>query len=100
MLLVLNAGSSSLKFALYALPLALARPLPKIEGQIAGIGRKAHFTVAGREFPARDVADHDQAIAHLLDWLEKEGAAAPVAGAGHRVVHGGGKFSQPVRIDS
>ena len=101
MLLVLNAGSSSLKFALYALPLATGatRPRPKIEGQIAGIGRQARFTVAGRELPARHIDDHDQAIAHLLDWLEREGAEAPIAGAGHRVVHGGGKFSRPIRIN-
>ncbi len=98
MLLVLNAGSSSIKFALYDLPLA-ARP--GHEGQIAGIGREARFTVDGSPLPiAGAIADHAGAIALLLDWFDKQGHAGRLAGVGHRVVHGGGAFTKPVRIDS
>lgn len=97
MLLVLNAGSSSIKFALYDLPLG---PIPRVEGQIAGIGRDARFTVAGQE--RRDpaaLADHGAGIAQLLDWLEGEGHASNLAGAGHRVVHGGAQFTRPAFLD-
>jgi acetate kinase len=97
MLLVLNAGSSSIKFALYDLPLA---GRPKLEGQVAGIGRQASFAVQGRAVPvSADLADHGAAIACLLDWLEGEGHARRLAGAGHRVVHGGSRFVAPLRLD-
>lgn len=104
-LLVLNAGSSSLKFALYALgdgePMALAR------GQFAGIGRSLAFSAkspqgaplepptAAELFP---VQTHADALLLLPDWLARCGLAAAIAGAGHRVVHGGSRFAAPVRI--
>ena len=75
MLLILNAGSSSIKFALYDLPLS-ERGKPRLEGQIAGIGNEARFTVAGERLPqAGPIPDHEAAIAQLLDWLEAEGHA-------------------------
>jgi acetate kinase len=98
MLLVLNAGSSSLKFALYDLPIG---ERPQIEGQIAGIGRNPRFIVGGRNLPvSTTLAGHDAAIAHLLDWLEGEGDVKHLAGAGHRVVHGGARFTSPIRLDA
>jgi acetate kinase len=98
MLLVLNAGSSSIKFALYGLPLT-GRAL--IEGQIAGIGRSPKFTVGGKEraVPA-SMPDHAAAIECLLGWLEGEGHGRKLAGVGHRVVHGGVNFTRPVRLDA
>lgn len=109
-LLVLNAGSSSLKFALYALgegePEALAR------GQFAGIGRTLAFSA--RSAPARPaeaapldppspaelalVQTHADALLLLPEWLARRGLAEAIAGAGHRVVHGGSRFVSPVRI--
>jgi acetate kinase len=103
MLLVLNAGSSSLKFALYDLPPASgeARPKARLEGQIAGIGRTSAFSVAGRMLAkSTNIPDHGAAIARLFDWLESEGHAKNLAGAGHRVVHGGGRFTRPTRLDA
>lgn len=98
MLLVLNAGSSSIKFALYDLPLS---ERPEHEGQIAGIGRQAKLSIDGKSHPvAQAVSDHTAAIALLLEWLEKESHAGKLAGIGHRVVHGGSDFTQPVRLDS
>jgi len=98
MLLVLNAGSSSIKFALYDLPLS---GRARHGGQIAGIGREPHFTVDGREqaAPAR-LADHAAAIGCLLDWLDAALHGKHLAGVGHRVVHGGAGFIQPVRLES
>jgi acetate kinase len=46
------------------------------------------------------VRDHKGAIAALIGWLEAEGHASALAGAGHRVVHGGSEFLGPVRIDA
>lgn len=97
MLLVLNAGSSSIKFALYGLPLSAK---PSHEGQIAGIGREPRFSIDGKQQPVTGaIADHAAAIALLLDWLQGQGHANQLAGVGHRVVHGGGQFTHPVRID-
>jgi acetate kinase len=97
MLLVLNAGSSSIKFALYDLPLS---GRARLEGQIAGIGRSPRFTVGGeaRAVPAA-MPDHAAAITCLLDWLEAEGHGRSLAGVGHRVVHGGTEFAEPLRLN-
>src|SRR5258707_13679893 len=98
MLLVLNAGSSSIKFALCELPLARRAG---IEGPLAGIARDPTFVVAGKAQPAPPaLPDHDAAIACLLDWLQEHGHAKDLAGVGHRVVHGGTKFTVPIRLDS
>jgi acetate kinase len=97
MLLVLNAGSSSIKFALYRLPLS---GKASHEGQIAGIGREPRLSIDGKQRAvAGAIADHAAAIALLLDWLEGQGHANKLAGVGHRVVHGGSQFTQPVRVD-
>ena len=97
MLLVLNAGSSSIKFALYRLPLS---GKPDHEGQIAGIGREQHFSVDRKQQPiAHAIADHTAGIALLLNWLEGQGHSEKLAGVGHRVVHGGSQFTHPLRID-
>jgi len=100
-LLVLNAGSSSLKFALYdAGGAALANIL---RGQIAGIGAMPDFRLTaggGGNMPDLSaVRDHDGAIRALLDWFDQNGLATGLAGAGHRVVHGGGEFAEPMRLD-
>jgi acetate kinase len=96
-LLVLNAGSSSIKFALYDLPLS---GRARLEGQIAGIGREPRFSIGGEDqiVPAA-MPDHAAAIACLLDWLEAEGHGRSLAGVGHRVVHGGTKFAEPLRLN-
>ncbi len=101
-LLTLNAGSSSLKFAVYEIAgesLAL-----RLRGQIAGIGttprleakdaqgKPLTFTAAGA------IADHRAAIAALLDWLKQAGHGDGLAGAGHRVVHGGTAFTEHCRL--
>lgn len=102
--LVLNAGSSSLKFSLFersgeALTLAM-------RGQVAGIGTRSHFVVrdatgkelAQRSWPESGALSHDAAAEFLLQWLARE-SPRPVAAVGHRVVHGGTAYERPVRID-
>jgi acetate kinase len=116
-ILVLNAGSSSIKFASYACPddPALAAPLrPCLHGQVAWhAGPPAQLTLDVRS-PDRAPL-HQEARLHegeepateSLDWLMQWLAAretdpnfgGPVIAVGHRVVHGGPHFSQPVRVD-
>ncbi|MBS0461673.1 MAG: hypothetical protein JSS41_04270, partial [Proteobacteria bacterium] len=101
--LILNAGSSSLKFTLYAgdrPPTAATRIW---HGQCTGIGGAAHFvvrgadacTLAGRALPSG--ADHAQALAALFEWVDASGHALGVAG--HRVVHGGPTHAAPLWLD-
>jgi len=89
-LLVLNAGSSSLKFALYRAGERCLR------GQAGGIGGEGWVDWNGvRE--ARAFSDHEAALGWLFRRLEREGLTPDAAG--HRVVHGGARFTAPVRID-
>ena len=104
-LLVVNAGSSSIKFALFPQAATIARR-PSLSGQIDGIGAGLGTalsavdgggqTLAHR--PLADCHDHHQAIAFLLDWLDRHGAH-DVAAVGHRVVHGGLDYHEPLLID-
>jgi acetate kinase len=83
-LLTLNAGSSSVKFALFARD-ALAAP-PVFTGHIDGIG-------LGRG----GAATHEAALAVVLARLQAR--KAHVGAVGHRIVHGGARFIEPVLID-
>ncbi|PKO59557.1 MAG: acetate kinase [Betaproteobacteria bacterium HGW-Betaproteobacteria-13] len=105
--LVLNAGSSSLKFALFAIEPELAEH-PALSGQIDGIGATPQFnakSAAGERFeeavPTTSSSQREQhrdALTHLLDWLAAHNPALEIAAAGHRIVHGGDLFSEPVRL--
>ena len=100
--LVLNAGSSSVKFSLYTDELGEARP--RLRGQIEGLQGLPSFV-------ARDAEDqvvheqqwgdaitmsHGDATTHLLEFLNRELATTPLAAVGHRVVHGGRDFTTSV----
>ncbi len=106
---VLNAGSSSLKFALF-LPQADQGqsehdPFPILRGQVERIGEAPELRLHGRsgrgfdnppnESQVRQVKDHAAALELLLDWFEKDAADLRIVAAGHRVVHGGTYFSVP-----
>ncbi len=100
-LLVLNAGSSSLKFSLYA-----ADPLDvRLRGLFENIGASAHFQATdGRETVLDDrkwegPLTHAAALEFLLDFLPRAAAYDRLAAVGHRVVHGGQDFPGPVRVD-
>ena len=105
-ILVVNAGSSSLKFAVYrehAGQLALSG-----RGQIEAIGRSPRFEardaagtiVADKSWSPGEYAGHDTAFAFLRRWIEGHLGGDPLVAAGHRVVHGGTVFTRPVRIDA
>ncbi|OHC63288.1 MAG: acetate kinase [Rhodocyclales bacterium GWA2_65_20] len=105
-ILTLNAGSSSIKFALFALTDPIpARP--EIVGQIDGIGATPHLKAkdaAGRvlddaDLPLAGDGPHRAALAFLVDWLHRHEAGWRIVGVGHRVVHGAQAYSQPVLLD-
>src|SRR5262245_50647559 len=102
--LVLNAGSSSLKFCVYRRPEAEAWHL-EARGQIGGIGTKPRLTArgeAGEELAdqalEKTVSDGPAALGALADWLRSRYGGSRVLGVGHRVVHGGAKFDRPVVV--
>ena len=103
---VLNAGSSSIKFSLFLTSnseLELA-----VRGQIEGIYTAPHFVAkrndgtiaAEKSWPEGTKLGHDGALDHLVAFLRSEFAGAPLVGVGHRVVHGGLNYAQPVVIDA
>ena len=102
-LLVLNAGSSSLKFAVYRASAELPSHA-EYRGSIESIGNNAHFRVLQSGAVVHDqgtpATNHEQALHALLDWLNAHHADLSLRAAGHRVVHGGAAFSQPVRVDA
>ena len=105
-LLVLNAGSSSLKFGVYEIPAADADVLLICRGQIASIGSKPRFAAAdaggrpveGTLEPLPAIPTHAAALTFLLGWLRESGQGVGFAGAGHRVVHGGTAFAAHCRL--
>lgn len=104
--LVLNAGSSSLKFALFdADP---AGPAAICAGQVEGIGAAPRFTAkdaAGQRLAEERWAgggapqNHAGALAAIIAWLPAALEGRRVVAVGHRVVHGGLHFAEPVLID-
>jgi acetate kinase len=105
-LLTLNAGSSSIKFALFR----HAEPVParpELAGQIDGIGARPHLKAqdaAGRvlddvDLPIDGDGQHRAALAYLVEWLHAHEAGWSIAGVGHRVVHGGQDYAQPILLD-
>jgi acetate kinase len=109
-LLTLNAGSSSIKFALFARSGADGRVphVPELVGQIDGIGAKPHLKAkdgAGQVLDDSDLAlpgnaQHKAALAFLVDWLHDHESGWRIAGVGHRVVHGAQSYSQPIVLDT
>lgn len=102
-ILTINGGSSSIKFAVFEAGEKLQQTM---EGGMKRIGQpQASLQVKGLD-PAdnfsRDVAapDHAVAVKTLMDWIEERNDRDPLAAVGHRVVHGGPKYSQPQRLTS
>jgi acetate kinase len=104
--LVLNSGSSSIKFALYRVDAgALGDRL--LGGQVAAIRdapRLAATDARGRhtlalERPSSDAAAPAHALEQLLEWLQPRLAQSRLIAVGHRVVHGGERFTAPVLVD-
>jgi acetate kinase len=105
-ILVLNAGSSSLKFQVFSQSAGLE---PRLRGQIERIGSGPRFKAKdaqGQELAARDLApsegrDHATCLAFLSAWLrEKAAGKLSLSAVGHRVSHGGVEYKAPVRVDA
>jgi acetate kinase len=104
-ILVLNAGSSSLKFAVFAaaaeLPLEVTGNLEELQGHARFRAQDAQGTlVAEHAWPDGEPPGHQGAIAFLLDWLQPRLGGDGLAAVGHRVVHGGADYAAPVRVTS
>jgi acetate kinase len=107
-LLVINAGSSSIKFAVFS-RIADNELCRLYSGVMDGIGGQANFAVTSTQpdqhknnkvtNDSLHAENHSQALQHILNWLEQKTSGLQFVAAGHRVVHGGTIFSQAVRID-
>ncbi|CAO4165306.1 acetate/propionate family kinase [Methylorubrum aminovorans] len=104
-ILVVNAGSSSIKFKLYRIDGADLALL--LGGGMSGIGGTPLLTVQDgrgavleeRRFTPGDVPDASAAQHHLEDWFAHHRGAESIVAVGHRVVHGGPDFAEPVLVD-
>ncbi|WP_042264189.1 acetate/propionate family kinase [Paraburkholderia heleia] len=104
-ILVLNAGSSSIKFSFFS-----GHPRPErtdalCHGECEGIGERLHFTAKTRggavladEYP--EGITHTDALSELLRWIGRHFRDHRLVATGHRVVHGGLHHISPVRIDA
>jgi acetate kinase len=104
-LIVLNAGSTSVKFGAYAIDEAKLRLLCR--GQIEGMQGNARFAVSdagGKSLDAHEwgkghAIDHKGAMRFVITWLESRSTGVELVAAGHRVVLGGARFAAPVLIE-
>ncbi|MDK4741532.1 acetate/propionate family kinase [Rhizobium sp. CNPSo 3464] len=102
-ILVVNAGSSSLKFEVFAAADTLAR---RIKGRMEGIGTAPRLTIKGaggdrladEDYPRDTVPDLPAAMRLVGEWLRERHEGRLIA-VGHRVVHGGPDHMRPARID-
>ncbi|SFR65096.1 acetate/propionate family kinase [Litoreibacter janthinus] len=96
--LVMNAGSSSLKFAAYT----AKGDKPVLKGKVAGIGRAPEFSATGAQPDALGEltpdTPHDEVVQRVLGWLTAHPEFGDIKAVGHRVVHGGRDFSKPVLV--
>lgn len=100
-ILTINGGSSSIKFALFEAGDPLRRilegavdriGLPEAALRVKGLDQEDNFT---RPMTA---PDHTAAVGALMDWIEERSGRDALTAVGHRVVHGGPKYSKPQRI--
>jgi acetate kinase len=104
-LLSINAGSSSLKFALFEVG-AAGRITVVSHGQIEGIGAAPHLLVkdaagavlADRRWPQDGGQTHEMLLGQLLDWVDTHLGQESLTAVGHRVVHGGATHVMPERV--
>jgi acetate kinase len=104
-ILVVNAGSSSVKFQVFEF--GGASELKRlIKGQVDGIGTRPHLrarasdgsALVDQALSSEVVSDVPAALRRAGDWLREQLGVKPIA-VGHRVVHGGPEYDRPVLID-
>ena len=104
-ILVLNAGSSSIKFELFDVVGGEAES--RLDGQMEGIGASPHLVardtqrrvLADHRWTGPEVADHAAALELIMGGLEGAIAGQRIIAVGHRVVHGGPDYAAPVLLD-
>ena len=101
--LILNSGSSSLKFCAYRKPDQTWQMASR--GQIDVIGTSPRLSVTDGEGRSladqkleRSIRDGRDALSALAAWLRSQYGGVQLAGVGHRVVHGGARFASPVVV--
>jgi acetate kinase len=103
---VINAGSSSVKFSVFVE--SGADLLLQVRGQIEGLFTSPRFVAKGADgavigekaWGEGQRLGHDGALDFLIEFMRQHGGGATLAGVGHRVVHGGMEYAQPVRVDA
>ncbi|MFZ0851141.1 MAG: acetate/propionate family kinase [Hyphomicrobiaceae bacterium] len=106
-ILVINAGSSSIKFELFAVA-GDAQLDRRLRGQIEGIGSRPRLFARDGEgkvlvdevSASARVPDVPAAIERLQAWIKEYGRGRPPTAVGHRIVHGGPLYDRPVRISA
>ena len=106
LVLTLNAGSSSLKFAAFSVANGGTINL-LASGQIEGLGATAKGSVKTAAGETTDLhferslarVDHVTAMGAILGWLQRAGYDSSVVAVGHRVVHGGPDLAEPILIN-
>ncbi|HMN77836.1 MAG TPA: acetate/propionate family kinase [Burkholderiaceae bacterium] len=105
-IVVINAGSSSLKFSLFV---ARGADLElRLRGQVEGLFTAPRFVakdeagkvVAEKTWGEGATLGHEGALEHLLGVLRERHGSDRLAGVGHRVVHGGPDYDRPLRVDA
>jgi acetate kinase len=111
-ILVLNVGSSTIKFQLIgtdAESIAKVTDRRLARGQIERIGGEAIISLSASGKPpvktAAQIRNHAAAVEYIVNWLTSDSSGVPIStvaeieAVGHRVVHGGERFTQSVRVD-
>ena len=99
-ILTINGGSSSIKFALFE---AMSRSGGSSRAGLSGLDCRRRLE-GERPEPGGQLSrpvtapDHTAAVGALVDWIEESGRRAGLTAVGHRVVHGGPKYSEPQQI--
>jgi acetate kinase len=103
-ILVVNAGSSSIKFQLFDVG-AYDQLKRRLRGQIEGVGTRPRLvanvkgeTLVEETWPKADVSDVPAALDKVITFLRKQIGGSLPAAVGHRVVHGGPDYSEPIVI--
>jgi acetate kinase len=102
-ILVVNAGSSSLKFSVFETADSAALPL-RMHGQVESVNGETRLSASDPQ--GQKLVDEplerggsDEAVRAIHHWFTEHTRTQGFAGVGHRIVHGGATYSQPVLID-
>lgn len=105
-ILVINAGSTSIKFSLFLCGQGRGLELFS-KGEVEGIPTRPRFlakdpagkSIGEHQWPAGSEMDHERSLDFVMNWLAQHLRRFRLIGAGHRIVHGGRNFAEPVVID-